>query len=110
METTERDRLGMILSNRMDIVAMEKACISIDKWEDLASDLLKWHESLVTSALVAVSGSEYLYDTIGKKEVPMWYKDTDGRPLIDLDPYGVDMGGKREIRYADKKRYEIRYH
>lgn len=55
-------------------------------------------------------GSEYLYDTIGKKEVPMWYKDTDGRPLIDLDPYGVDMGGKRDIIYADKKRYEIRYH
>jgi hypothetical protein len=55
METTERDRLGMILSNRMDIVAMEKACISIDKWEDLASDLLKWHESLVTLGLPSVS-------------------------------------------------------
>ena len=57
-----------------------------------------------------VSGSEYLYDTIGKKEVQMWYKDTNGNPLIDLDPYGVDMGGKRQVRYADEKRYEIRYH
>jgi len=57
METTERDRLGMILSNRMDIVAMEKACISIDKWEELASDLLKWHEHLVTLGLPSVTHS-----------------------------------------------------
>ena len=55
METTERDRLGIILSNRMDIMAMDKGCISIDKWDDLASDLLQWHESLVKLGLPSVS-------------------------------------------------------
>lgn len=47
METTEKDRLGMILSNRVDTMALGKACISIDEWEKLTSDLLKWHESLI---------------------------------------------------------------
>ncbi len=86
METTERDRLGMILSNRMDIVAMEKACISIDKWEDLASDLLKWHESLVKSALAPFSNCVYVVTD----------NDDYGRPLFE-DVFKTDTEAKSYI-------------
>jgi hypothetical protein len=55
------------------------------------------------------SGTEYLYDKINKREVHKWYKDSDGNPLIDLDPFGVNMSGKRTVKYADSERYEFRY-
>lgn len=38
----EKDVLGMILSNRIDFMVDDKACVSIDKWDELAEDLIHW--------------------------------------------------------------------
>ena len=42
---TEKDMLGMILSNRIDVMFNDKACISIDKWKILSEDLMKWKDT-----------------------------------------------------------------
>ena len=38
----DKDMLGMILSNKLDIMYKGKACISSDKWAELSDDLIKW--------------------------------------------------------------------
>lgn len=38
----ERDVVGAIISNRIDVVFNEKPSVSIDKWEELTNDLILW--------------------------------------------------------------------
>ena len=38
----EREKVEMILSNRLDVWFEDRACISSKNWSELACDLIKW--------------------------------------------------------------------
>lgn len=39
---TEKEKVEMILSNKLDLMYKGEACISIKQWSSLADDLIKW--------------------------------------------------------------------
>jgi len=39
----DRDELGMIISNQIDIMYEGSACVSIKKWPALTNSILRWH-------------------------------------------------------------------
>ncbi len=53
---------------------------------------------------------KYLYDKANKREARGWFEDNEGNFYVDLDPNGLDMGGKITIRGVSDNhpQYEVR--
>lgn len=41
----DRDELGMLLSNHIDYVVEGNGCISVDRFEELITDILSWYKN-----------------------------------------------------------------
>ena len=42
MDCSEEDKLGMLFSNKIDVMYQGNAAITIKKWDDLFKDLIAW--------------------------------------------------------------------
>jgi hypothetical protein len=42
LETTEKDKIEMIISNNFDLIYKGKAAVTIDKWDKLSDEILAW--------------------------------------------------------------------
>jgi len=47
IETSDFDKIEMIISNNLDLMYKGKACVTIDNWDKLTNEILLWHESKV---------------------------------------------------------------
>jgi len=54
IDTDQSDKIGMILSNNIDLMHKSDACISIKNWDKLTMEILAWHKLEVKN--LALSG------------------------------------------------------
>jgi hypothetical protein len=54
IDTDQSDKIGMILSNNIDLMHKGDACVSIKNWDKLTMEILAWHKLEVKN--LALSG------------------------------------------------------
>ena len=79
--SSDDDMLGMILSNNIDIVYQGKACVSINNWSKLKSELLAWRKISINttqriSGWIEFESNKKLFNEEAKKNC--WCKFEDG--------------------------------
>jgi hypothetical protein len=42
LESTDQDKIEMIISNNIDLMYKGKAAVTIDKWDNLVNEILAW--------------------------------------------------------------------
>ena len=52
IETSDFDKIEMIISNNLDLIHKGKACVTIDNWDKLTNEILLWHESKVKKLII----------------------------------------------------------
>ena len=48
------DEIGMIISNQMDVVFDGNGAVSVKKWDSLARDIMRWHETKKTLSATGI--------------------------------------------------------
>ena len=74
IKTDQSDKIGMILSNNIDLMYKDKACVTIDNWEKLTMEILAWHENEVKNLAiqrVVVNEAVLRYETCQRGRMTM---------------------------------------
>lgn len=47
IETSDFDKIEMILSNNIDLIYEGEACVTIKNWDKLINEILLWHKKKI---------------------------------------------------------------
>jgi len=47
IDTAHFDKIGMIISNNIDLTYKGRACVTVKNWNKLTNEILLWHEKEV---------------------------------------------------------------
>lgn len=88
---------------------IQRECADVANFAMMIADSIK---KLSASPLLLdrIPTRKYLYDKINKREARSWFVDNEGNFYMDIDPHGIDMGGKITVRGIpkDHHQYEVR--